>query len=134
LHTAELFAVFVSAAEVATEQAPFEVVEPTNDELTVTSKMSVRSDADAVADLGIAPTLLQVRVVVPVHSNPRGVAVTLSGTRNVKVASGASSGPALFANTNVIGFVSPGAIVPGPVTESIPTSAHACKELEKGCV
>ena len=133
LHTAELFTEFGSVAEVDTEHDPLAVVDPTNDELTNTSKMSVRSDAEAVADFGRAPTV-QVRVVVPVQTNPRGVAVTLSGTRNVKVALGASSGPALFANTNVIGFESPGAIVPGPVTESIPTSAQACKELEKACV
>ena len=137
LQPAELFTRLISVAVVAAEQEPLAVVPPTNAEFTAMSKVSERSDADALAETGNAPTT-QVRVVTPdatvdEQMNPRGVAVTLSGTRNVNVASGAASGPVRLARTKVIVPTPPGAIVPGPVTESIPISAHAPMVPENGC-
>jgi hypothetical protein len=137
LHPAELFVGCKSVAVVATEQEPLAVVPPTNPEFTAISKVSERSDADALAETGNAPNR-HVKVVAPdttveMQLNPRGVAVTLSGTRNVNVASGAASGPVRLARTKVIVPTPPGAMVPGPFTESMPMSAHAAIVPEKGC-
>lgn len=137
LQAAELFTEFESVAVVLTEQEPPVVVPPMNAEFTEMSKVNERSKVDAEAERGNAPTK-QVKVVAPettvdVQLNPRGAAATLSGTRNVNVASGAASGPVRFASTKVIAPEPPGRIVPGPVTESMPISAHADIEPEKGC-
>lgn len=123
MHAAALFAVLMSTAVVDTEHAPFEVVPPPYDDATEISNTNDRSETDAVAETGRAPTE-HVSVVVPVHVKPRGDAVTLSGTRNVNVALGAASGPARLASTKVIVLVPPGAIDPGPDTESMLISEH----------